>query len=139
MYLTLSKLSSLIVSNGSSRLLAKTSNLIIKNATKHIFTAATVKSVSQSKTKQSATLLIVQLQQIDKNVWKKSLNRLLYTSKNVLNDKPMPKQFAQKSFDSKLNRNALWYILSGFVIMVGASYAAVPLFKLFCESQVKLI
>ncbi|CAF0710602.1 unnamed protein product [Brachionus calyciflorus] len=32
-------------------------------------------------------------------------------------------------------KNGLWYILSGFVIMVGASYAAVPLFKIFCESQ----
>lgn len=33
------------------------------------------------------------------------------------------------------SKNSMWYILSGFVFMIGASYAAVPLFKIFCESQ----
>jgi len=43
------------------------------------------------------------------------------------------KNLKQKA-DSSM-KNAVWYILSGFVLMVGISYAAVPLFKLFCESQ----
>ena len=31
-------------------------------------------------------------------------------------------------------KNVFWYSLSGFVLMVGVSYAAVPLYKQFCES-----
>jgi cytochrome c oxidase assembly protein subunit 11 len=37
--------------------------------------------------------------------------------------------------NSKESNNAFWYILSGGVLMIGATYAAVPLFKIFCESQ----
>jgi cytochrome c oxidase assembly protein subunit 11 len=40
----------------------------------------------------------------------------------------------QKS-NNKESSNAFWYILSGMVFMIGATYAAVPLFKIFCESQ----
>ena len=36
---------------------------------------------------------------------------------------------------STSHKNGVWYILSGFVIMVGVTYAGVPLFKMFCESQ----
>ncbi|RNA08293.1 cytochrome c oxidase assembly mitochondrial [Brachionus plicatilis] len=43
------------------------------------------------------------------------------------------RNFQQKPDQS--SKNSLWYILSGFVFMIGASYAAVPLFKIFCESQ----
>jgi hypothetical protein len=53
-------------------------------------------------------------------------------------DSQQDKKFFQKNFQTKTDKstkNAVWYILSTFVIMVGASYAAVPLFKLFCESQ----
>jgi cytochrome c oxidase assembly protein subunit 11 len=45
-----------------------------------------------------------------------------------------PSQAIRNAQISK-NNNIIWYVLSGFVIMVGASYAAVPLFKMFCESQ----
>lgn len=47
-------------------------------------------------------------------------------------------KFSTRNFQQKADtstKNAVWYILSGFVIMAGASYAAVPLFKIFCESQ----
>ncbi len=38
------------------------------------------------------------------------------------------------SFAKKSKTNALLYALSGVVIMTGFTYAAVPLYKLFCES-----
>lgn len=41
----------------------------------------------------------------------------------------------QTNAEKNDSKNFFWYSLSGFVIMVGASYAAVPLFKAFCESQ----
>ena len=43
-------------------------------------------------------------------------------------------QYTQKPQEQD-HKNAVWYILSGLVLMIGASYAAVPLFKIFCESQ----
>ena len=33
------------------------------------------------------------------------------------------------------SKNLVWYTLSGLVVMGGMSYAFVPLFKMFCESQ----
>lgn len=59
-----------------------------------------------------------------------STSKILTNSYSPKNNR---KNYYQKPDQS--SKNALWYILSGFVIMVGASYAAVPLFKLFCESQ----
>lgn len=44
-----------------------------------------------------------------------------------------PKRFQPGS--DKNTKNLVWYTLSGLVIMGGMSYAAVPLFKIFCESQ----
>jgi len=85
--------------------------------------------------------------------------RFFSQNKNVFNSKPLnvtiinvnkPKRFfstsmfySQQKPPSQVirntqisrNNNIIWYVLSGFVIMVGASYAAVPLFKMFCESQ----
>lgn len=64
--------------------------------------------------------------QFDKNVRNFSIKQ------NVLLNQSM-KNIPNQPFQS--SKNAFWYILSGFVIMIGASYAAVPLFKIFCESQ----
>lgn len=41
-----------------------------------------------------------------------------------------------QSYSSKKSRkNAILYITSGLILMIGASYAAVPLYKMFCEAQ----
>lgn len=41
-----------------------------------------------------------------------------------------------RSFSSKNNYgNAFWYTLSGIVLFFGATYLAVPLYKMFCEIQ----
>lgn len=61
------------------------------------------------------------------------LNKFSTTALLTNSPKINLKNFQQKPDQS--SKNAVWYILSGFVIMIGASYAAVPLFKLFCESQ----
>ena len=45
-----------------------------------------------------------------------------------------PKKY-QHEKASTAHKNGMWYILSGFVIMIGVAYAGVPLFKIFCESQ----
>lgn len=58
----------------------------------------------------------------------------VYSTGPKQNIKFSPKDF-QPNTDRTNTKSAVWYILSGFVIMIGASYAAVPLFKLFCESQ----
>ena len=74
---------------------------------------------------------------------------ILFSKKNsnVLSEKRIIKQISTSNYMAKLNirnirpkpdqsyKNSMWYILSGFVFMIGASYAAVPLFKIFCESQ----
>lgn len=74
----------------------------------------------------------------------KSFNTVINVNKKVFDrviSLPVISSFREKSNKSNFEQNkqehsnALWYILSGFVIMIGASYAAVPLFKIFCESQ----
>lgn len=63
-----------------------------------------------------------------------SFSRLFSSSSSSLSiNKPNLTRGKQRPDEGK--KNALWYILSGLVIMIGASYAAVPLFKIFCESQ----
>lgn len=67
---------------------------------------------------------------------------ILSQTKNLFSTNPIryqqikrvdPKRFQPKS---DLNtKNLVWYTMSGLVIMGGMSYAAVPLFKIFCESQ----
>jgi hypothetical protein len=42
--------------------------------------------------------------------------------------------FGQQKSDN-FSKNVVWYTLSGLIIMGGLSYAFVPLFKMFCESQ----
>lgn len=46
---------------------------------------------------------------------------------------PIPGSYDRSEKASR--SNAVWYTLSGLVVMLGATYAAVPLFKIFCESQ----
>jgi hypothetical protein len=78
-----------------------------------------------------------------KNVNKQTINSILnnFKKENLFSNKYNNKniQIITREFNSKNNdkssNNAFWYALSGFVLMVGASYAAVPLFKIFCESQ----
>jgi len=64
-------------------------------------------------------------------------NRQLTTSvirfKSSNNNKLDPRFFQTKSDQN--TKNLVWYTMSGLVIMGGMSYAAVPLFKIFCESQ----
>jgi cytochrome c oxidase assembly protein subunit 11 len=60
------------------------------------------------------------------------------TSSNLAQKSPSSKQQFKHNFQQKPDqgsKNTVWYILSGLVLMIGASYAAVPLFKIFCESQ----
>lgn len=45
-----------------------------------------------------------------------------------------PKRFQPRTTDTN-TQNLIWYTMGGLVIMGGMSYAAVPLFKIFCESQ----
>jgi hypothetical protein len=59
--------------------------------------------------------------------------RFFSTSMFYFQQKP-PTQAIRNAQISK-NNNIIWYVLSGLVMMIGASYAAVPLFKIFCESQ----
>ena len=75
----------------------------------------------------------------------------LLAARRFLSNQPQAQQQKAKKLAAELNRlasksgpnagektsrsNAVWYTLSGLVVMLGATYAAVPLFKLFCESQ----
>lgn len=58
-----------------------------------------------------------------------------FFSTSMFNFQKKPPSQAIRNAQISKNNNIIWYVLSGFVIMVGASYAAVPLFKMFCESQ----
>ncbi len=64
---------------------------------------------------------------------------LKLNSKNVyllnLNSKYSTSNLEENKFKRRNDNNAIWYILSTLVLMIGATYAAVPLFKIFCESQ----
>lgn len=46
-------------------------------------------------------------------------------------------RFQPRTTDTN-TQNLIWYTMGGLVIMGGMSYAAVPLFKIFCESQGKI-
>ena len=63
------------------------------------------------------------------------------TCLNLLNT--LNRQISQKEFTSSKSsashKNGFWYILSSFVLMLGVTYAGVPLFKIFCESQGKKV
>lgn len=62
-----------------------------------------------------------------------SITRTFSISRSFSNNSQI--RSSQNSSGDEGHKNAIWYILSALVIMIGASYAAVPLFKIFCESQ----
>jgi len=76
---------------------------------------------------------------------KNAINRTSYFSKNFLSTsyykfnqqkfKRIDPKLFQNHRTDKNSKNLVWYAMSGLVIMGGMSYAAVPLFKIFCESQ----
>lgn len=100
----------------------------------------------------SSRIKVIELNKMFTNTFNKpaifNLNQSLLQIKNIYvtnlkenysTEIPKTKiKFSMKNLNQKADKsmkNAVWYILSGFVLMVGISYAAVPLFKMFCESQ----
>jgi cytochrome c oxidase assembly protein subunit 11 len=85
--------------------------------------------------KKQSPILIFKLNNL-KYLKEPKINKIFTTKLLFQNgQKPVSKiNIYSKNYDSNSNTNAVWYILSGFVLMIGASYAAVPLFKIFCES-----
>ncbi len=63
-------------------------------------------------------------------------SNLFSTSQPMKMQRIDPKRFQPRSTDTN-TQNLIWYTMGGLVIMGGMSYAAVPLFKIFCESQGK--
>ncbi len=70
---------------------------------------------------------------------KKSHSRFVSsTSYTNVQQKQQSYKIDLRNFQAKSDRNSsnlVWYTLSGLMVMGGMSYAAVPLFKIFCESQ----
>ncbi len=66
-----------------------------------------------------------------------ALQRSLFST-SFYNSQKKQYKFDPKFFQTRSDsntKNLVWYTLSGLMIMGGMSYAAVPLFKIFCESQ----
>lgn len=107
-----------------------TSNFIIKDVNRRIFS-----TINNTNLRKQSSIFLFKMNNIN-NLKQTRINKL-FTSKLLFQNsqKQLPKlNTYSKNYDSKSNTNAVWYILSGFVLMIGASYAAVPLFKIFCES-----
>jgi cytochrome c oxidase assembly protein subunit 11 len=68
------------------------------------------------------------------NMDKPPLLNIVREANQKANDIKRTFKFNQSKTDLS-TQNAVWWILSGLILMIGASYAAVPLYKLFCESQ----
>ena len=100
----------------------------------------------------SSRIKVIELNKMFTNTFNKpaifNLNQSLLQIKNIYvtnlkenysTEIPKTKiKFSMKNLNQKADKsmkNAVWYILSGFVLMVGISYAAVPLFKMFCERK----
>lgn len=55
-------------------------------------------------------------------------------ARHEMNEAPLPARPAPVVIDERRNRKVATYALSGFLFMLGASYAAVPLYDLFCRT-----
>lgn len=90
-------------------------SLLVGLASRHLF-RHNVYSTNLARTHSTLYLF---------NRTSRQANQFTIQQRNVFN----------RSTSDNSDKNVLWYILSGLVVMIGATYAAVPLYKIFCESQ----
>ena len=95
------------------------SNNILLNFIKKMYILNICRNLTQIK--QSSSIIRI------------ALNKK-FSTKSVLQQQKLPYEYT-KSRKSKTTSTVILYTASALIFMLGCTYAAVPLYKMFCEAQ----